>query len=73
MERDVAVEVLGVTLRQSDELTKLLADLAGRIEPDEYQHLKRAIAQLLGELFAEIIRPVVREHPDLRPAGMAEP
>lgn len=73
MDRDVAARVLEVTLHQGEELTTLLADMTGRIEPQEYQHLKRAVARVLGHLFAEIIRPVVREHPDLRPAGMDEP
>lgn len=34
---------------------------------------ERAVARVLGDLFAEMIRPVVRERPDLPPAGMDEP
>lgn len=73
MRQDVASRVLEVALRQTDELTKLVDDLTDHVDLDEHQHLRRAIAQVLGELFTEIIRPVLREHPDLRPPGLMEP
>lgn len=73
MKQDVASRVIEVALRQTDELTKLVYDLKDRVDPDEDEHLRRAIAQVLGELFAEVIRPVLKEHPDLRPPGLMEP
>ena len=48
MKQDVASRVIEVALRQTDELTKLVYDLKDRVDPDEYEHLRRAIAQVLG-------------------------
>lgn len=72
MTRDVAEHILGIALRQSAELAGQLPYLRQHLEPDEYRHYERSIAEVLANTLIGIINPIVAEHEDLRPPELAK-
>ncbi len=66
MERDVASQVIQLCLQMHDELGKADA-LAEQMNEAEKRPYRRAIGHLIQEIYIELMRPVIRQYPDLDP------
>ena len=72
MERSVAEELMRALLaldgplNRATELTGKIADL------DERKAARRVIAEITSNVYTELIRPIVRQYPDLDPEGSAD-
>ena len=67
--REVGARVLEIG-RLLDETAALVVASSSKEEADAY---KQSIGKVLGELLLEVINPLYREHPSLRPEGLYVP
>lgn len=70
MERDVAQSILEVMFEYGGKLndTMLMVHEAG--DEEEFAKYRRAVGNVLDSAFANIIDPILAEHPDLRPSQL---
>lgn len=59
-----------LALRQGGEWNELLLELESSIDPSEFKELRRIVGNILGTYYEEALRPVLTEHPHLRPPGL---
>ena len=70
MEKDVARAILEVMFEYGGKLndTMLMVHEAG--DEEEFAQYRRAVGNVLDSAFANIIDPILAEHPDLQPAPL---
>jgi hypothetical protein len=66
MERDVASQLIQLCLRMHDELGKADA-LAEQMDEVAKRSYRKAIGNLIQEIYIELMRPIIRQYPDLDP------
>jgi len=67
MERSVAEELMKALLALDGPLNRA-TELTGKIaDVDERKAARRVIAEITSNLYTELIRPIVRQYPDLDP------
>ncbi|MBL8523330.1 MAG: hypothetical protein JNN20_06560 [Betaproteobacteria bacterium] len=69
-DKNAAKILLDAALAASRELNNCLLDIQQNCNEDEFTKSKRAIGQCMGEMYDELIRPVLETHPDLTPIGL---
>ncbi len=67
MEKALATQVIASVLRLSDQLNSIGDQLHALPEGAERDALLRALGSVMFELDAGLIRPLVRQYPDLDP------
>ncbi|MCQ4166354.1 hypothetical protein [Tahibacter harae] len=67
---DVASRLSSVALAAGKELDEVLMFSAERVSPEEFQQLRHAVGNVLGELLLSILNPLYRQHPELKPAEL---
>jgi len=67
MERSVAEELMQALLALDRPLNRA-TELTGKIaDVDERKAARRVIAEITSNVYTELIRPIVRQYPDLDP------
>ena len=67
MEKSSASEVIEAVLRLDQQLNEIDAQLRGLPDDAERKTLLRALGTVIAELDSGLIRPLVRQYPDLDP------
>jgi hypothetical protein len=57
-------------LEVSRQLNESVAVAQGQCSDEEFNDYRRHIGMLMGNLYADILRPLWQEHPDLKPSEM---
>jgi hypothetical protein len=67
MEKQLAAKVTRRLLRIGAELDQTLMIIKTKGSPKDVRRFRPAIGKAMGELYAEIIEPILEEHPSLIP------
>lgn len=57
-------------LRHGAEQDACLAQVRAEVSPEECVRIRAMIAQTMGALWADALRPIFAEHPELKPEGL---
>jgi hypothetical protein len=67
MEKSSAARIVEAVLELSEQLNKVDEELRTIPDEEERKTLLRALGRIMAELDAGLIRPLVRQYPDLDP------
>lgn len=67
---DVAKQVSDLMLDCGAKLDGSVALVRDRCSQDEFQTYRRAVGKVMGEILLEVLNPLYRAHPNLKPAEM---
>ena len=70
MNREVAAEVSATMLEISRKLNASLLDVRDRCTPEEFDKYRRGVGVVMSDMLCEILNPLYRQHPDLKPPEM---
>lgn len=70
MERETAQSVLAMMFDYGGKLNDTMLMIRETSDEEEFAHYRRAIGNVLDTAFAQIINPILEEHPDLRPESL---
>lgn len=60
-------------MRHSGEQNNVLFDIQPLCTEAEFSAYKQMIGRSMGEMFIEVINPILRDYPDLTPPGLIPP
>jgi hypothetical protein len=66
-QKDVAAEVSKLMLEFGSRLDASVALVQVKCSATELQAYRRAIGKIMGEMLLEVMNPLYRKHPDLKP------
>lgn len=67
MKRELATDLMA-DLVALDVSMNSIVERIGQIEdPDEHNALKQAIYKVIGDVYCDLMRPIIRQYPDLDP------
>jgi hypothetical protein len=72
MSPEAAEKFLALALRQSGEWNQLLIDLESSCDAIEFSKLKSVVGRILAAYYDEVLKPVLAEHPHLKPPGLLD-
>jgi hypothetical protein len=67
---DTAEYVLKVFLTINDQMNDSIRALESQTSPEEYKTFKRGVGHVMYEVFEQIVEPICKRHPSLRPPEM---
>jgi hypothetical protein len=67
MKKEVAEEVVNLALECGEKLDSSLAFVRDNCSNDEFEAYKTSIGKIMGGLLLDIMNPIFREHPSLKP------
>ena len=70
-DRDTAKQILDELFDLSGRLDWSVATVRDRCPESELIVYRRAIGQVMGEMWVEVLRPILAAHPDLTPPGLS--
>ena len=73
MERHVAEQVLAALFDASGKMNDTLWLILNECTKEEFIAYRRGTGRAMGYLFVDVIRPILREYPDLDPDILKEP
>jgi hypothetical protein len=73
VEKSVASEVSGYVLEVNRLLNRAAAAVTKSTSTEESAVFNRAIGEVLGVLLLEVVNPLYRAHPDLKPSDLYVP
>ncbi|GKX60243.1 hypothetical protein [Leminorella grimontii] len=65
--KDVARNISELMLRMGGELNDSLFLVKARCNEDEYLVYKKQVANLMGDMLLNILNPLYKKHPDIKP------
>jgi hypothetical protein len=68
--KDLSVEISRRLLEISRQLDESVAVAQGQCSEEEFNAFRLQIGTLMGGLYLDILKPLWREHPDLKPPEM---
>jgi hypothetical protein len=69
-DRDIAKQILDELFDVSGRLDWSVATVKDRCPESELIPYRRAIGQVMGEMWDAVLRPLLAKHPDLTPPGL---
>jgi hypothetical protein len=69
-DRDIAKQILDELFDVSGRLDWSVATVQDHCPESELILYRRAIGQVMGEMWDEVFRPILAAHPDLTPPGL---
>lgn len=72
-DRNVAAEVSKCLLEANRLLNQAVAVANAGSSMEEFSAFRLAIGKVLGELLVEVVNPLYRQHPDLKPPELFVP
>lgn len=70
MKKETAQQISTLMLDVTEKLNESIVLAASDGNPDEAEYFKKTVGRIMGDLFIEIMRPIYKEHPDLKPPGL---
>lgn len=70
MKKETAREISSLMLELSGKLNESIVLVASDGNADETEYYKKTVGRIMGDLFVEIMRPIYKEYPDLKPHGL---
>lgn len=70
MKETTARLLVATLLRHGAEQDACLAQVKADEPPEEFGRIRAMIGQTMGALWAEALRPILAEHPGLKPEGL---
>ena len=67
MDRELAVEIFGVAMAVNRELGNMDAVISKIPDAEIKQQYVKALGNLIGGVYADVMVPIIREYPDLDP------
>jgi len=61
---------LQVFLNINDQMDDSIRAVEKQTSPEEFKAFKRGVGHVMYEVFAQIVEPICKQHPSLRPPGM---
>lgn len=72
MKRDIAETINNLMLEYGaklDESVRLVMENCGK---DEFDRYRSAVGQMMGTMLLDVMNPIYREHPDLKPPQLED-
>lgn len=67
MERDLAARMIEVGQSMTEPLNRLAALTEQIAGEDERRDFRRRLAQIMGDIYPDLLIPIIRQYPDLDP------
>jgi hypothetical protein len=72
MQQETAKKISAIMLDASAKLDESVAIAQSECTDEELVVYRRAVGNILGEIWDTVLRPLYEEHPTLRPPGLDE-
>jgi hypothetical protein len=69
-DEEIAKYILQVFLSINRQMDDAIRSVEHRTSPEEYKDLKRGVGHVIYEVFEQIVEPICKQHPSLRPPEM---
>ena len=69
-DRGTASEISDLLIEIGTRLNNSLFLVKERCSPAEYDQYCAAVGMVMGHIFLEVLRPLYKRHPDLKPDGL---
>jgi hypothetical protein len=69
-DEEIAKHILQVFLSINGQMDDAMRFLEHKASPEEYNAFKRSIGHVIYEVFEQIVEPICKQHPSLRPPEM---
>ena len=69
-EKSVAQQISELMLEYSGRINESILLVQETCSPQEFKTYRLAAAKVMGEMLLEVMNPLYREHPDLKPKGL---
>jgi hypothetical protein len=66
----VAKRVSDLMLEIGDRVNESIAEIRTACPPDEFANYRRAAGAVMAEILLQVLNPLYRDHPSLRPPGL---
>lgn len=70
MEYKIAKKVIDKMVESAQGFDELLLEIKDNCPTEEFILYQKGLAQVMGYMLLDIINPIVKEHPDLKPPGL---
>jgi hypothetical protein len=67
---ETAKRILQVFLGINDQMDDAIRSVEHRTSPEEFKAFKRGVGHVIYEVFEQIVEPICKQHPSLRPPEM---
>jgi len=72
MKRDVAEAINKLMLEYGAKLDESVRFVMESCSPSEFEAYRKAVGQIMGTMLLDVMNPIYREHPDLKPPQLDE-
>jgi hypothetical protein len=72
MKRDVAEAINKLMLEYGAKLDDSVRLVMESCSTSEFESYRAAVAQIMGTMLVDVMNPIYREHPDLKPHQLAD-
>ncbi|HEV3419190.1 MAG TPA: hypothetical protein VG075_02705 [Candidatus Acidoferrum sp.] len=69
-DEETAKRILQVFLSINSQMNDAIASVELQTSPGEYKAFKRGVGHVVYEVFEQIVEPICKQHPSLRPPEM---
>jgi hypothetical protein len=66
----IAQHILKIFLSINGQMNDAIASLEHQTSPEEHKTFKRGVGHVIYEVFEQIVEPICKQHPSLRPPEM---
>ena len=70
MTKELALRIRDMLLEFSGKIDESVRLVKDTCPEDEFRRYRSGTAQIMGAMYAEVLRPLFREHPELEPESM---
>ncbi len=67
MKRDIAETINNLMLEYGAKLDESVRFVMENCSKDEFDRYRSAVGQMMGTMLLDVMNPIYREHPDLKP------
>lgn len=67
MSRDAAKKIVELVIKHGAEQDQVLSDIQSMCSEDEFSQYRRMIGKSMGSMLLDVLNPIVRMYPDLKP------
>ena len=68
--KEIAKDVSDLMLEIGSKLNGSVAKVQQHCTQDETDRYRKIVGVLMGEMLLEVMNPIYRDHPDLKPSGL---
>ena len=71
-DKEIAKHVLQLFLSINDQMDDAIRSVEHKASPEEYKAFKRGVGHVMYEVFEQIVEPICKQHPSLRPPDIED-